>query len=91
MDASDLLAALIQRQRDYGESDLQFARRLSARGPISRQTWQALRSGKVEPTHRVLRGAAAAFPDLMPQIIAYLIAHDDRPMAVAVWTTDRAS
>ncbi len=55
-DIHDLVRAIIQRQKELGETDLDFSRRLG----VSRQTWQLTRTG----------GIAQAFPDL--NLMAFL-------------------
>ncbi len=65
-DIHDLVRAIIQRQKELGETDLDFSRRLG----VSRQTWQLTRTGGMLPGRRTLEGIAQAFPDL--NLMAFL-------------------
>lgn len=65
--ATSLIDLLRARQRDAGESDLRFAQRLG----ISRQMWGFLRTGERQPGPDTLQAIGRAYPDLMPQIVAF--------------------
>jgi hypothetical protein len=65
-----LIQAVMTKQYELGETDLEFSRRLG----ISRQAWQLVRTERGRPGHRTLKGIVQAFPDLQFEILAYLLA-----------------
>lgn len=65
----DLIETLRNRQRAIGASDGEFARRLG----ISRQMWQAIRTGEREPGRPTLQRITTAYPDLLPDVVALFL------------------
>lgn len=57
---SELVSALLERQRALGLSDELFARRLT----ISQSMWHLVRTGKRRPGRAVLRGVLDQYPEL---------------------------
>jgi hypothetical protein len=67
MQEVNLLIKLISRQRLEHLSDRAFAEKIE----VSRPHWQATRTGKVKIGKSVEDGVIRAFPDLMPDVMAY--------------------
>ncbi len=64
-----LLDTLINRQQEMEETDRAFAQRLD----IPRSSWQLART-RVKPLSRkAAHGAKRAFPDLAPEVDAFLL------------------
>lgn len=69
---SSLIQRLLHRQIELAESDAQFSVRIG----MSRQTWQAVRTGTFKPGRRTLRGVLVAFPEMLPDVTAFLLPAD---------------
>lgn len=72
MTTRDICQALRNKQSALNESDGPFAQRLG----VDRETWRKIRVGQAMPTRRTLEHAAAAFPDLLPDIMALFVPRD---------------
>lgn len=64
-----MLGKLIQMQREAGESDGTFARRLG----IPRTTWVVTRLGQKPIGRRVAQAVARTFPELRDEAVAILL------------------
>lgn len=65
---SDLVQSLTERQKEAGEPDQLFARRLG----LSRQAWQKIRTGECGLGGKALAGIVRAYPDLGGAVHSFL-------------------
>lgn len=63
-----LIEALIQKQRELGMQDVHFAQELG----FSRTFWNRVKNGKRGVTVAVLRAVLRRFPELEPDVLAFL-------------------
>lgn len=84
MESNDgLIEALRTKEQTLGLSEVRFARQLG----ISRAAWRLLKAGEMQAGLEVLRAIVAAFPELWPQVSAYLSPENDSMLS----STDRAA
>lgn len=72
-----MLAELIRRQQESGETDAEYSQRLG----IPRSTWTLTRQGKFTLGPRVVRAALRLWPDLREEALRWLAAHPDNTEA----------
>lgn len=76
---SELLAVLVAKQAETGLSGQQFAAKLG----IKQQHWSALITGRTCIGPKVYRGAMRAYPDLISDVLRYLLAPEEGAMPTA--------
>ncbi len=80
-----LLGKLLDKQRELGMNDRDFAAHLG----VPYNTWRTTRRGVRPVRGRVARAAMRAFPDLAPDALSFLLSGDTRiadtntPVAIA--------
>jgi hypothetical protein len=70
-----VLAELIRRQQESGETDAEYSQRLGI------PTWTLTRQGRFTLGPRVVRAALRLWPDLREDALAWLAAHPDNTEA----------
>lgn len=70
----DLIDVLTERQQALGETDAQFGKRIG----MSQQGWNFAKRRVFKPGRRTLRGISAAFPELMPEVMAFILSRETR-------------